>query len=320
MMYMHRFVFLFFLLLFGQSWATYVAVLETLSEGGLTTLKERQYLTDVLRSQAIEVLPSDKNYTIMTRENISEMLPLGKSIEDCEGSCLVETGRNIAADYVSQARISRFGKSLAISVELYETARNKLVASFNGQGKNVEDLLNVIRVKSRPFFEKIRDPENDESDKEGTIESASDIPENAHGTIYGWACNEGTFQSDINTCDSLPEHAHDMGDYSWGCDEGFQRINNQCELIPQCSSNEIYILKSNSCNPIPQNAAKLDDYSWACEDGFHENQQGTECLRNVVDESPVINKSFEMPGELVFDVGGALITNSQPLGDYSGVL
>lgn len=58
------------------------------------SLQDRQYLTNVLREQAVKELPAAENYTIMTRENIQQMLPPGKAIEDCEGSCLVETGKN----------------------------------------------------------------------------------------------------------------------------------------------------------------------------------------------------------------------------------
>ena len=93
----------------------------------------------------------------MTRENINVMLPPGKKIEDCEGSCLAETGKNIAADYVAQARISQFGKSLAISAELYETASSKLVASFAGKGETVDDLENIIKKSAPTFFRKARD-------------------------------------------------------------------------------------------------------------------------------------------------------------------
>lgn len=63
------------------------------------------FLTDKLRDRAKAVLPAYMGYVIMTRENINAMLPPGKSIEECEGSCLVETGKNIAADYVAQARV-----------------------------------------------------------------------------------------------------------------------------------------------------------------------------------------------------------------------
>ena len=141
------------------SFATYVAVLETGADGSAkesVSLSDRQYLTNVLREQAVKELPAVQNYTIMTRENIQQMLPPGKAIEDCEGSCLVETGKNIAADYICQARVGRFGSSLTLSAELYETAGNKLIASFNGRGQNVEELLELIKQKSPEFFRGIK--------------------------------------------------------------------------------------------------------------------------------------------------------------------
>ena len=144
------------LLLPVLSIAKHMAVLETISQKDLLTLQEKQYLTDVLRSQAVRVLPAEQNWTIMTRENINVMLPPGKSIEDCEGTCLAETGRNIAADFVAQARISKFGSSYAISVELYETSGNKLVASINGRGETIEDLEKILKEQAAGFFKKAR--------------------------------------------------------------------------------------------------------------------------------------------------------------------
>jgi len=145
------------LLLAGASFAKFVAVLETVGDGkdGLS-LSERQYLTNMLREQAVQELPAELNFTIMTRENIMMMLPPGKSIEDCEGSCLAETGKNIAADYVAQARVGKVGSNISISVELYETAGSKLVASFNGLGANVDALIDVIKAKAPEFFRKAR--------------------------------------------------------------------------------------------------------------------------------------------------------------------
>ncbi|MBP5769065.1 MAG: PEGA domain-containing protein [Fibrobacter sp.] len=155
-------LFLFFsilCLLATSSFATYVAVLETGADGSAkdnVSLSDRQYLTNVLREQAVKELPAVQNYTIMTRENIQQMLPPGKAIEDCEGSCLVETGKNIAADYICQARVGMFGTSLTLSAELYETAGNKLIASFNGRGANVEELLDLIKQKSPEFFRQVK--------------------------------------------------------------------------------------------------------------------------------------------------------------------
>ena len=145
-----------------NAFATYVAVLETAADGSAkdsVPFLDRQYLTNVLREQAVKELPAVQNYTIMTRENIQQMLPPSKSIEDCEGSCLVETGKNIAADYVCQARVGRFGNSLTLSAELYETAGNKLIASFNGRGSDVNELLAVIEAKSPEFFHSVKELE-----------------------------------------------------------------------------------------------------------------------------------------------------------------
>ena len=141
--FMRRFLLVILLLLSVNAFATHVAVLETMADGAAkdsVSLLDRQYLTNVLREQAVKELPAEENFTIMTRENISAMLPPGKAIEDCEGSCLAETGRNIAADYICQARIGYFGRTLSLSAELYETAGNKLIASFNGRGADVNEL------------------------------------------------------------------------------------------------------------------------------------------------------------------------------------
>ena len=148
------------LFLSTNSMAAFVAVLETMADGDAkdsVSLLDRQYLTNVLREQAVKELPAELNFTIMTRENINAMLPPGKAIEDCEGSCLAETGRNIAADYVCQARVGRFGKSLTLSAELYETAGNKLITSFNGRGNDVEELLKLIEEKSPAFFRRVKE-------------------------------------------------------------------------------------------------------------------------------------------------------------------
>ena len=143
-----------------DAFATHVAVLETVADESSrenVSYSDRQYLTNVLREQAVKELPATQNYVIMTRENIQQMLPPGKAIEDCEGSCLVETGKNIAADYICQARVGSFGGALTLSAELYETAGNKLISSFNGRGADVNGLLEIIKQKSPEFFRVIKE-------------------------------------------------------------------------------------------------------------------------------------------------------------------
>ena len=156
---MKRLFLIILLFLAAYAPAKFVAVLETGAQGEArerVSMSDRLYLTNVLREEAVKVLPAEQNYTIMTRENISAMLPPGKSIEECEGTCLAETGRNISADYVCQAVVGSFGGELTLSAELYETAGNKLVASFNGGGNDVKELLALIRAKTPDFFNKIK--------------------------------------------------------------------------------------------------------------------------------------------------------------------
>ena len=158
-----RFLKTAFILLLGLvAWAsaTHVAVLETVAEENAkdsVSMTDRRYLTNVLREQAVQQLPVEQNFVIMTRDNISVMLPPGMALEDCEGSCLAETGRNISADFICQARVGKFGGMLTLSAELYETAGNKLIASFNGRGANVNELLELIEQKSPNFFRRIKD-------------------------------------------------------------------------------------------------------------------------------------------------------------------
>ena len=150
------------------SFATYVAVLETLSEKKANiTRNEKLFLTDKLRERAGVVLPAYLGYTIMTSENIRAMLPPGKAIEECEGSCLVETGRNIAADYVAQARVGKFNKSFSITFELYETASNKRIDGFTGLGNSVDELLALIAKKADAVFQKINKDTHIDSEEDG---------------------------------------------------------------------------------------------------------------------------------------------------------
>lgn len=201
------FAFLFCLVAWAS--ATHVAVLETGADGvakEMVSAMDRQYLTNVLREEAVKQLPAAENYTIMTRENIQQMLPPGKAIEDCEGSCLVETGKNIAADYICQARIGSFAGDLTLSVELYETAGNKLIASFNGHGTNLKELLTLIEQKSPDFFKVVKNMEAPvpaepvEPQIKDTPNEQIAEPSLQHATVAG----ASTAEDSVHVEDALP--------------------------------------------------------------------------------------------------------------------
>lgn len=129
-----------------------MAVVETVAENEAIGRSERMFLTDKLRERANRVLPGYMGYVIMTRENIQQMLPPGKKVEDCEGECLVETGKNINAHYIAQARVGKFGKNLTLTVELYETMGNNLVGSFTAREPDADGLLEQIEKQADGMF------------------------------------------------------------------------------------------------------------------------------------------------------------------------
>ena len=129
---------------------TFVAILETSSQ--VISYDEKSFITDKLRSEARNALPYD-GFTIMTRENIIQMLPPGKTIEECEGNCLVETGKNIAADYVAQARVANMGTKFSVTVEIYSTASNDLLKSISDRADDVDGVGDLISAHSKELFE-----------------------------------------------------------------------------------------------------------------------------------------------------------------------
>jgi len=152
---------LFFILLFlaiaahGQQQR--VAVINTLDDGEPPIkVLELIYLTDKLRETASNVLPKSQ-YGVMTTESIVAFFGSHERlVKVCnESSCLVELGRKVSADYVSQARIGRFGKDLTIRTELYDTKNGTLVGSFTGYSKDIYGLLTLIDEKAPDLFKKL---------------------------------------------------------------------------------------------------------------------------------------------------------------------
>lgn len=156
---------IFFAVVGSSAFATqFVAVLETISnEGSPVTLSEKLFITDELRAAAVTAL-ANYDFTIMTRENILVMLPPDKDMAECEGECLVETGRNISANYVVQGRIGRFGSDLTLTVELYETATGRFIGSTTSKSEFIQGLLLDAQSKAPELFKAIL-PEEEKAAK-----------------------------------------------------------------------------------------------------------------------------------------------------------
>src|SRR5206468_1445437 len=81
-------------------------------------------------------------FLVMTQANIETLVrAAGKTLEQCEGQCAVDTGRLVGADVVISGRISRIGHTYTLSMQMYETENGALLSGEDIEAKSDEDLL-----------------------------------------------------------------------------------------------------------------------------------------------------------------------------------
>ena len=118
-----------------------VAVLD-LHDGAGLKADEVATLTDVVRFAAVPVLPRAR-FSVMTRDNILELLPPDTNLAQCVGDCEVETGRKLGADYVVVGDISKYGGELRAKLSVYDT---KSAALIYGRMVPAKDLMSLERA------------------------------------------------------------------------------------------------------------------------------------------------------------------------------
>jgi hypothetical protein len=152
------FLLLAILLLLATANATTIAILEiTLASDDEMdlTIEETKFLTDELRRQATTLLP--KEHIVLTREEIISRVP--QTAENL--STVINIGRAIKSDYVTQGFIGKLGNLFTLTIELYETSDGKLLNYFVKETPDLKGLLDAIRENSPNLFTKI--PQKNES-------------------------------------------------------------------------------------------------------------------------------------------------------------
>jgi len=117
------------------------------------TIQQTKFLTDELRKQASLTLA--KNYTVLTRENI---IALSLGIPD-NVFTVVDIGRAIKSDYITNSSLSYLGGLLVFTVELYNCESGLLVADFVKMAPDLKGLLEIIHENAPILFKKINPPE-----------------------------------------------------------------------------------------------------------------------------------------------------------------
>ncbi len=172
-----------------------VAVSETQASSDLLSSPEIQYLTAVLREEATRVLPASQDWTVLSRENMVE---------------------SYNADFKVQTQISKFGSSLVINAEMYESSSNTLVASYTGKGATIEDIETIIKEQSPAFFQKLIElnannassATNDGAAALGVVvppqEQANAFPATSDSVVVGAATQDSTVATVSDTAAQVP--------------------------------------------------------------------------------------------------------------------
>jgi len=122
-----------------------VAVLELKNEAGIKTASV-EYLTDFVRDVMIESL-SLETFSLMTRENIQELLPPERSMADCaDAECEVEIGRMVGADYIVTGEVLDVmgGSEYRLSIKVYDCGSAAFLGGERVAGSDFRELEEAL--------------------------------------------------------------------------------------------------------------------------------------------------------------------------------
>ena len=154
--YILRTIFILFVIIAGnlelhaQTDTRRIAVLDFKDEASLSNF-ELNSLTATVRAVAAKL----NQYTVITRESIYTMLPPGQSLEDCVGSCEVQTGRMLGATLIVTGEVGRVEGILQLSIRLFNTEQGKLLDQQVLESDTLLGLQKHLNEGARLLFSKV---------------------------------------------------------------------------------------------------------------------------------------------------------------------
>jgi len=125
------FIFIILLATQVQAQSTKVALLDFKVDKAIKALSssELAYLMDLFKSTMAS--RHSEEVVLVTKENITTLLPPDTTLEDCVGECVVETGRTLGVDYIVTGYFRRLFKSVRLFVTAVESKTGKVVSLVN---------------------------------------------------------------------------------------------------------------------------------------------------------------------------------------------
>ena len=114
---------------------------------------EITYLSNELRTVA-SYLPSSK-YIVLTKESLEVLIDPSMKLEECVGSCAVETGRLIGATWILTGEVVRFGQSLRVSLKVHHTKTGQFLKGVSIKGTTVEDLETKLHAETLALIKEV---------------------------------------------------------------------------------------------------------------------------------------------------------------------
>ena len=131
-----------------------IAVLELMNQAPQKVSKDEiSYLTNELRTVA-SYLPTPK-FLVLTQESLETLIEPSMKLEDCVGSCAVETGRIVGARWILTGEIVKFGSSLRVSLKLHDTQSGHFLKGAAVKGKSVEDLEKDLHAQALSLVKEV---------------------------------------------------------------------------------------------------------------------------------------------------------------------
>ena len=125
---------------------TRLAVLQLTQQISLSK-QEIGYLTDVVRKITAEEVP--KNFLVLTQESIMTLIPPDRNIEDCEGTCAVETGRLLDVKYIITGNLLKFAGKLRLTLRLHDTETGKMLGSEIAKSSSLDDMETQLQKSAK---------------------------------------------------------------------------------------------------------------------------------------------------------------------------
>lgn len=166
-----------------------LAVLDFRDEAQLASF-ERAALADSVRGASLEA-----PFMVMTKENMTALLPVNTRLEECVDDCEVEVGRTLGAHYIITGIIGKIDEKIQLLLRLYETQRGSLVGQATLNANTVGELQPKVRQASIRLLTELSPALNTSENEQRTLLFIRLNPSSARVKIDGFPIAKSKRQS-----------------------------------------------------------------------------------------------------------------------------